>query len=162
MPLRPRLAGQLEKNAQPCTLRGRSGCQAGLRRRFTVAEPSRSNGRSVQSVQRAALRRQNVPSISARWSGLPYWREFASAAQLRTVGLVKRVVGRMPAFEHMQCGLTLRSSGRAPAWHLAREAIQVIIRLAGQAPHRCPPLSSNVRPHENDQCPQSSFACSPP
>jgi hypothetical protein len=30
---------------------------------------------------------------------------------------------------------------------LAREALQVIIRLAGQAPHRRPPLSSNVRPH---------------
>jgi hypothetical protein len=32
---------------------------------------------------------------------------------------------------------------------LAREAIQVIIRLAGQAPHRRAPLSSNVRPHTN-------------
>ena len=45
------------------------------------------------------------------------------------------------------CGLTLRSKGRAPAWHLAHEAIQVIICLAGQAPHRRAPLSSNVRPH---------------
>jgi carboxy-terminal domain RNA polymerase II polypeptide A small phosphatase len=43
--------------------------------------------------------------------------------------------------------LTLRSSGLAPAWHLAREALQVIIRLAGQAPSRRSPLSSNVRAH---------------
>ena len=44
-----------------------------------------------------------------------------------------------------RCGLTLRSSGRAPAWHLAREAIQVIIRLAGQAPCRWRPLRSEER-----------------
>jgi len=36
--------------------------------------------------------------------------------------------------------------GPPPAWHLAREALQVIIRLAGQAPLRLRPLSSNVRP----------------
>jgi hypothetical protein len=42
------------------------------------------------------------------------------------------------------CCLTLRSKGRAPAWHLAREALQVIIRLAGPVPHRRAPLSSNV------------------
>lgn len=89
MPLRPRLAGQFEKNAQPGTLCGCSGRQAGLRRHFAAAAICRL--RSFQSVQRAALRRQNVPSISARWSGPPCWREFASAAQLRTVGLVKRV-----------------------------------------------------------------------
>ena len=45
-------------------------------------------------------------------------------------------------------GLTLRSSGPPPAWRLAREAVlSVIIRLAGQAPTRRGPLSSNVRPH---------------
>ena len=44
-------------------------------------------------------------------------------------------------------GLTLRSSGLAPAWHLAREALWYIIRLAGQAPRRRSPLSSNVRQH---------------
>ena len=43
--------------------------------------------------------------------------------------------------------LTLRSSGPPPAWHLARDPVQVIICLAGQAPHRRGPLSSNVRPH---------------
>jgi len=46
-----------------------------------------------------------------------------------------------------ECGLTLRSSGLAPAWHLARAAPWFIIRLAGQAPHRRSPLSSNVGPH---------------
>ena len=44
-------------------------------------------------------------------------------------------------------GLTLRSSGEPPAWHLAREAPWFIMRLAGQAPRRCLQLSSNVRPH---------------
>jgi hypothetical protein len=39
------------------------------------------------------------------------------------------------------------SSGPPPACHLARAAIQVIIRLAGQVPSRWRPLSSNVRPH---------------
>jgi len=43
--------------------------------------------------------------------------------------------------------LTLRSSRLAPAWHLAREALVLIIRLAGQAPHRRSRLSSNVGPH---------------
>ncbi len=37
--------------------------------------------------------------------------------------------------------------GPPPAWHLAREALVLIIRLAGQAPSRLRPLSSNVRPH---------------
>jgi hypothetical protein len=32
---------------------------------------------------------------------------------------------------------------------LAREPLQVIIRLAGQASSRLRPLSSNVRPHTN-------------
>ena len=41
--------------------------------------------------------------------------------------------------------LTLRSWGLPPARHLAREALTVIIRLAGQAPSRRQPLSSNVR-----------------
>jgi len=40
-----------------------------------------------------------------------------------------------------------RSSGLPPARHLAREAVQVIIHLAGQAPSRRQPLSSNVRQH---------------
>jgi hypothetical protein len=43
--------------------------------------------------------------------------------------------------------LTLRSSGLPPARHLARAPVQVIIRLAGQAPSRRQPLSSNVRAH---------------
>ena len=46
-----------------------------------------------------------------------------------------------------ECGLTLRSSGPPPAWHLGREASQLILRLAAQAPTRRGPLSSNVRRH---------------
>ena len=42
--------------------------------------------------------------------------------------------------------LTLRWSRLAPAWHLAREAVVLIIGLAGQAPFRRSRLSSNVRP----------------
>ena len=41
------------------------------------------------------------------------------------------------------------SSGPPPACHLARAAIQVIIRLAGQVPSRWRPLSSNVRRHQH-------------
>ncbi len=37
--------------------------------------------------------------------------------------------------------------GPPPAWRLAREALCLIVRLAGQAPHRLRPLSSNVRRH---------------
>jgi hypothetical protein len=37
--------------------------------------------------------------------------------------------------------------GPPPAWHLAREALAVIIRFAGQAPSRFRPLSSNVSQH---------------
>ena len=44
-----------------------------------------------------------------------------------------------------KCGLTLRSSGPPPGWHLGREPSSVIIRLAAQAPIRRGPLSSNVR-----------------
>jgi len=48
------------------------------------------------------------------------------------------------------CGtqrLTIRSSGAPPAGHQAREAIMFIIVLAGLAPCRRRPLSSNVRQH---------------
>ena len=53
-------------------------------------------------------------------------------------------------------GLTLRSSGPPPAWRLAREPVQVIIRFAGQAPTRWRPLSSNVRRHQEHSVPHSS------
>jgi hypothetical protein len=54
--------------------------------------------------------------------------------------------GRQCHLSPLRC-LTLRSSGPPPAWHLGREASQVIVRLAAQAPTRWGPLSSNVRPH---------------
>ena len=53
-----------------------------------------------------------------------------------------------------KCGLTLRSSGPPPAWHLGREPFQVIIRLAAQAPTRRGPLSSNVRPNTTHSIPR--------
>ena len=43
------------------------------------------------------------------------------------------------------CGLTRRSSGRATACHCAREALLVILHIAGTASRRCAPLNSNVR-----------------
>ncbi len=56
--------------------------------------------------------------------------------------------GNSPFTSHPQaCCLTHRSSGQPPARHLARKALTIIIRLAGQAPSRRLPLSSNVRPH---------------
>ena len=55
----------------------------------------------------------------------------------------------LAASGQLERGLTLRSSqGPPPAWHLAREALVLIIRLAGQAPRRLRPLSSNVRRHK--------------
>jgi hypothetical protein len=58
------------------------------------------------------------------------------------------VAGRQCHLPPLRC-LTLRSSGPPPAWHLGREASQVIVRLAAQAPTRRGPLSSNVRPHRH-------------
>ena len=56
--------------------------------------------------------------------------------------------GNSPFTSHPQaCCLTHRSSGQPPASHLARAALTVIIRLAGQAPFRRPPLSYHVGPH---------------
>ena len=54
----------------------------------------------------------------------------------------------------MQRCLTLRSRGPPPARHLAREAVWFIIRLAGQAPSRLRPLSSNYKgfPRCQDEC----------
>ena len=48
-------------------------------------------------------------------------------------------------FSLVPCCLTGRSKGLPPARHLARKALAVIIRLAGQAPSRRQPLSFNVR-----------------
>jgi len=45
-----------------------------------------------------------------------------------------------------QCHLTHRSSGAPSAGRRAREAVMLIIVLAGPTPCRCRPLSSNVRP----------------
>ena len=69
----------------------------------------------------------------------------AGASARPGCGVSPQPVHRLAA----KCGLTLRSSGPPPAWHLAREAIQVIIRLAGQAPIRWCPLSSNVGPRRS-------------
>ena len=44
-----------------------------------------------------------------------------------------------------ECGLTLRSTGHAPACRQAREAPRLSLRFAGQSPRRCVPVSSNVR-----------------
>ena len=73
--------------------------------------------------------------------------------------LAVQVVGRLAAAlaSTKGCCLTLRSWGLPPARHLAREALQVIIRLAGQAPSRRQPLSSNVRPHMLLVLPEGSF-----
>ena len=52
-------------------------------------------------------------------------------------------------------------AGPPPAWHLAREPVVLIIGLAGQAPSRFRPLSSNVRPHRHLRAfPGRSSTCS--
>ncbi len=55
------------------------------------------------------------------------------------------------------CGLTPRSSGAPTAGHQAREALWLILRLAGLASSRCHPLSSNVRQRS---CSQLAYRCS--
>ena len=72
-------------------------------------------------------------------------------AKSKTVSLASLGALTRSLVHATECGPTLRSSGQPPAWHLAREALQVIIRLAGQAPHRRLPLSSNVEPHRKPQ-----------
>jgi catechol 2,3-dioxygenase-like lactoylglutathione lyase family enzyme len=64
-------------------------------------------------------------------------------------------------------GLTIRSRLRAPAWHLARESLWFIIRLAAQAPFRRAPINSIVRPLTGQQFvsyehPRLSFAITLP
>ena len=59
--------------------------------------------------------------------------------------------------EVKECALTLRWSRLAPAWHLARFLAWYIIRLAGQAPVRFRPLSSNARLHSPSPCPSGPF-----
>ena len=68
----------------------------------------------------------------------------AQASAQAPVG--SQVVG--PAVRN-ECALALRSWGLPPARHLARVAVVLIIGLAGQAPSRRQPLSSNVRAHSN-------------
>ena len=59
-----------------------------------------------------------------------------------------RHIARVPPSVKNRCGLTLRSSRPAPAWHLGREAFMLIIRLAAKAPRLHGRLSSNVRHHK--------------
>ena len=49
---------------------------------------------------------------------------------------------RSPPRPVQHCRLTGRSTGRVTAWHLARAALSVIIRRAGQAPRRVAPVNS--------------------
>ena len=72
---------------------------------------------------------------------------FVRAAHCWRIARVRRVSWPSAASSLSQGrGLTLRSSGPSPARHLARKVVLSIIGLAGQAPCRCGPLSSNVRP----------------
>ena len=73
---------------------------------------------------------------------LPQWQ--AAPAFSRSSALTQSAAPRVR--------LTLRWSRLAPAWHLARGARSVIIRLAGQAPFRRSRLSSNVRRHSPSPC----------
>ena len=55
-----------------------------------------------------------------------------------------------PAPHAASDGLTLRWSGPPPAWHLAREALRLIIRLAGQAPSRRSARSAQTLGRHNE------------
>ena len=102
-------------------------------------------------------RRNSVPSGCARWSVQPRGLFCVSLEHQR--GSFMACSHRLAHRSAPQCGLTLRSSGPPPAWRLGREASQVIVRLAAQAPIRRGPLSSNVRPHETDTCECAAPCC---
>ncbi len=57
---------------------------------------------------------------------------------------LRSFVGQRPP-ARPTCRLTNRSTGPTAAYRLAREASSLILRLAGQAPCRAGPVSSNVR-----------------
>ena len=94
--------------------------------------PKRKNARSSTSSQH----RGRPPNIRRRCVESSRWRISSGGHP----NLHAQSTGQ-------QCALTLRSSGPPPAWHLAREPVILIIGLAGQAPTRRGPLSSNVRQH---------------
>jgi hypothetical protein len=101
----------------------------------------------VQALRRSAAPNSQICSgtgLTAR----AVWRCCTCEQNNYQAALVRAVLTTHLAVGPQQSRLTLRSSGPPPAWHLAREAVQVIIRLAGQAPHRRRPLTSNVRPHQ--------------
>ncbi len=134
---------------------------ASLQQRAVLAGPSQQRARPLETTfHRPAASGLRRPSFGGRLtSGGPRKKQLCA---LVTVGArvpltvhlasVERLVRQSKARPSYLCGggprrgLTLRSRGRAPAWHLAREALWYIIRLAGQAPYRRAPLSSNVRP----------------
>ena len=113
-----------------------------------IRKSSRGSGHSLVLLQNIGLRLRRSPVCATR-----------ALCRIRAPSLVSPSVGRRHASgtrsranaentafaRDEQCALTLRSSGPPPGWHLAREASWFIIRLAGQAPTRWGPLSSNVR-----------------
>ncbi len=78
------------------------------------------------------------------------WNTWRTSAYPRAAGgsrCPQETCAPTPGSHPMRC-LTPRSSGEPTACRLAREAVLVIIGLAGQSSHRRLPLSSNVRLHE--------------
>ena len=99
-----------------------------------------------------------LPSLPTRRAAAQARARLQAAASSALVAAASRIGASAVAAQVIACSaatlapikgccLTLRSSGRPPARHLAREALTVIIRLAGQAPSRRQPLSSNVSHH---------------
>jgi hypothetical protein len=98
-----------------------------------LVSPSRRWSPASSLVQSRSQRcPPSAPLAHRHCAGLP-----------RPASLVRRPPA-MVAFSP-PAGLTPRSSGEPTACRLAREAVLVIIGLAGQSSHRRLPLSSNVR-----------------
>ena len=105
-----------------------------------LARSCASLGRQRKQPSVWCLRETPVGPTSVRSSRCPCRQNLLhSFAELR-FALSSRSVS-----SPRKCCLTLRSSGPPPASRLARELASVIIHLAGQAPCRWGPLSSNVR-----------------
>jgi len=141
-----------------CSVGSVSGCFA---RSNVFTRPSVAGRSSVgSSVLACNWCSRALPSIPSRRAAAQARARLQAAACSVLVVAAPRVGASAVAVQVIACSavalapsrgccLTLRSWGLPPARHLARVAVVLIIGLAGQAPSRRQPLSSNVRPRKH-------------
>ena len=111
-------------------------------------------GAARNSKSLGLLERQRVckeRQVQHRW-----WSLHVGASAVAAQAIARSAATLAPA---KCCCLTLRSWGLPPARHLARAAVVLIIGLAGQAPSRRQPLSSNVRHRRQPRCQVQDQGC---